>query len=311
MKVIHGTKNFPGAVPHPVVTIGNFDGVHLGHQIIFKQVAELARKTQGTSVVLTFEPHPMKIVAPDRMPPMLTPFAKKKQLIEPCGIDYLICEKFDREYAEQSPRDFIRDILVERIGVKEIMIGFDYSFGKGGEGNVNTLWVKGEELGFRVKVIDPIKINNQLVSSSLVRGLIEKGKVEEAAEYLGRPYSLIGPVVKGFSEGENMGFPTANIEPGDVLIPARGVYAVKIRHHDGRYKGVANIGVNPTFNRNRLSIEVHIFDFNQRIYDNEIEISFVNRIRDEIQYQSAGDLIKQIEKDVTTAKNLLAELPTT
>jgi len=305
MQIVRGTKNIAPPIPYPVVAIGNFDGVHMGHQIIFRKAAAISRQHAGTAIVFTFEPHPLKIIAPERVPPLLTTFRRKMELIEACGIDMVICADFTRQFADQRPRDFARDILVDLIGVREIVVGFDYAFGKGREGTIAYLKKMGEEFGFKIHVIDPVKLNGQLVSSSHVRELIEEGNVKAAREFLGRNYCISGPVVHGHHTGKAIGVPTANIDTANMHIPATGVYAVYIHREGRQYQGAVNIGFNPTFNRDRLSVEVHIFDFDCGIYGEEIEVEFVDRIRSEMTFQSAEELVLQIRKDIERAKGIL------
>ena len=309
MKIVRGTKNIARPIPYPVVAIGNFDGVHIGHQIIFRQAAEMARKQNGTSIAFTFEPHPLKIIAPERVPPILTSFRQKMELIEACGIDRVICADFTRQFADQQPRDFAKNILVGLIGVKEIVVGFDYAFGRGREGTIPYLKKMGEEFHFKVHVVDPIKLNGHLVSSSHVRELIEEGNVKTARDFLGRDYSIHGPVVHGHHTGHAIGFPTANLDTAKVQIPGTGVYAVRIQHAGKTFQGAVNIGFNPTFNRDRLSVEVHIFDFHENIYGQEVEVIFVDRIRSEMAFKSAEELVAQIKKDIQTAKAILEAGP--
>lgn len=307
MKIVRGIKNIPDPISHPVVAIGNFDGAHVGHQVIFRRTAERAREIKGTAVVLTFEPHPLKVIAPEKVPPLLTTFRKKMDLIAQCGIDMTICADFTRQFADQRPREFARNILVDTIGAKEVIVGFDYAFGKGREGTIAYLKKMGDEMGFAVHVIEPVKVGDQLVSSSRVRELIEEGDIETAAEFLGRPYSLAGPVIAGYKTGGKIGFPTANIDTRHVQVPGTGVYAVYITHENRRFPGVANVGFNPTFHRDRLIVEVHILEFDEKIYGQEIEVLFIKRLRDEIEFRSADELVAQIKKDIKTAKTLLEE----
>ncbi|MDH5762042.1 MAG: bifunctional riboflavin kinase/FAD synthetase [Nitrospinota bacterium] len=309
MQIIRGTKHIPEPGPYPVMTIGNFDGVHLGHQIIFRRVAEIARQNNGTAIVFTFEPHPLKIIAPDKAPPLLTSFRKKMELMEQCGIDQVVCADFTQGFADQQPREFAENILVGKIGVKEIVVGYDYAFGRGREGTISYLKKMGEEFNFQVHVIDPVELEGHRVSSSYVRELIEEGDVTRARDFLGRHYSIQGPVVHGHKTGRGIGFPTANIDTSKVQIPGTGVYAVYVTSEGKVYSGVVNIGFNPTFNRDRLSVEVHIFDFGDSIYGEEIEVAFIERIRGEIQFDSAKDLVAQIEKDIATAKTILSRNP--
>ena len=212
MKIIRGTKNITGPIPYPVMAIGNFDGVHVGHQTLFRKTAELALANQGTAISFTFEPHPLKIIAPSKVPPLLTHFKKKMELMESFGISLVICADFTRQFADQRPRDFSKNILFEKIGVKEVVVGFDYAFGRGREGTIPYLKKMGEEFEFAVHVVEPFKLNGHTVSSSHVRELIEVGDVEMANQFLGRDYSIIGPVVSGHKTGQAIGFPTANID---------------------------------------------------------------------------------------------------
>ena len=307
MRIIRGTKNISGPIPYPVMAIGNFDGVHVGHQTLFRKTAELALAHEGTAIAFTFEPHPLKLIAPERVPPLLTHFKKKMELIGSFGISLIICADFTRQFADQRPRDFSKNILFEKIGVKEIVVGFDYAFGRGREGTIPYLKKMGEEFGFRVHVVEPFKLGGQTVSSSHVRELIEAGQVETASQFLGREYSILGPVISGYKTGQAIGFPTANIDTSKVQIPGTGVYAVRVLFEKNSYDAVANIGFNPTFHRDRLSVEVHIFDFNQVIYHREIEVQFVARIRSEIEFKSADDLVVQINQDIKKTKKILLE----
>jgi len=306
MKIYRDLFNLPGPIPFPVVALGNFDGVHIGHQMIFRRVAEIAKAHQGTGVAFTFQPHPLKVIRPETAPPLLTTFRKKMQLVEQCGIDLVFCARFNRRLADQQPRDFARTYLVEGFGVREVVVGFDYAFGRGREGTIQYLKKMGQEFGFQVHVIEQVKIGGHGVSSSYVRDLLEEGEVEKAAVFLGRSYSLQGPVVHGFKTGHGIGFPTANIDTSRVQIPATGVYAVQVCYGGHTFNGVANIGYNPTFNRDRLSVEVHIFDFHERIYDKLVELVFIGRIRGEQAFESADALVAQIKRDIATAQSILA-----
>ena len=305
MRIIRGTKNLTGPIPYPVMAIGNFDGVHVGHQKLFRRAEKLASQNNGTPIAFTFEPHPLKIIAPEKVPPLLTQFRKKMELIESFGIDLVICADFTRKFADQQPREFSKNILYEKIGVKQVVVGFDYAFGRGREGTIPYLKKMGEEFGFKVQVVEPFKVQGQTVSSSHVRDLLESGQVELAREFLGRDYSIVGPVIAGYKTGQAIGFPTANIDTSKVQIPGTGVYAVRVMHENSSYDAVANVGFNPTFNRDRLSVEVHIFNFNEVIYSREIEVQFVARIRNEIAFKSAGDLVVQISQDIEKTKKIL------
>ena len=305
MKIVRGTKNINGPFTYPVVTLGNFDGVHVGHQILFKKAAEIASEKKGTAIAFTFEPHPLKVIAPEKVPPLLTHFHKKMELIEACNIDSVICADFTRQFADQRPRDFSENILKGKIGAKEVVVGFDYAFGRGREGPIPYLKKMGEEFGFVVHVVEPFQLDGLTVSSSHVRELIEAGNMESARKFLGRHYSIVGPVISGYKTGQAIGFPTANIDTSKVQIPGTGVYAVRMIYQNNSFGAVANIGFNPTFHRDRLSVEVHIFDFNQVIYGKEVEVEFISRIRSEIEFKSKDELVVQIKKDIEEAKVLL------
>ena len=296
----------PKALPLPIMTIGNFDGVHLGHQAIFRMLRQHAHEVGGTSLVLTFDPHPLKVLAPERCPLLITPTAKKLAIIRECRPEVVVCLPFTQELANLSPAAFVEDVLVGTIGVREIYVGYNFAFGKGRQGSIALLRELGERYGFGVHVIEPIAVEGRVVSSSMIRQWIQQGGVDEAALLLGRLYSLAGTVVEGYQKGRELGFPTANVHSTDELIPGRGVYAVLVDWRDQRYEGVANIGFNPTFGRTRLSLEIHLFDFSEQLYGEAIEVSFVKKIRDERAFPSVTDLVKQIGQDVEAAHTLLA-----
>ena len=305
MNVIRGINNIKIPYAYPVLAIGNFDGVHLGHQAIFKKVVDRAEEVDGTRIVLTFDPHPRKIIATEKNTHLLSTFEQKVEFIKKTGIDTLICADFTPDFAAQSPREFTENILVEKINVKEVFVGHDFNFGKGGKGTVDSFQKMGEEFGFKVEVLNPVKINGSIVSSSFIRDLIANGQVSKAAGYLGRLYSLEGVVVGGFKVGSSMGFPTANIELPDTLIPQTGVYAVRVVVKNKSFNGVTNIGYNPTFKRNHLSIEVYVIDFTENLYEKTVRLSFIEKVRDEIAFSSPEKLKIQIQKDILAAKELL------
>jgi riboflavin kinase/FMN adenylyltransferase len=304
MEIIKGIENLKRPFISPVVTLGNFDGVHLGHQEIFKRVKEEALKIHGESVVITFEPHPLKVLAPEKFLPLLTPFRKKMMLIEKSGIDTVLCIEFSFAFSEISPTEFIKSILVGKVKVKRVIIGYNYHFGKGQRGDAQTLIEVGKVFDFEVEVVKPLKVGQTIVSSSKIRDLIQGGKVEVASGLLGRYYLISGKVLEGAKRGKTLGFPTANLEISDELYPKTGVYAVEVVWHQQQFNGLANVGLNPTFSsqidkrEEQFSLEVHILDFNQQIYGEEIEVYFKKRIRDEVRFRSPSLLIEQIKKDI-------------
>ncbi|UCD71034.1 MAG: bifunctional riboflavin kinase/FAD synthetase [Syntrophobacterales bacterium] len=305
MDIIVGIENIRRKFRKPVLTLGNFDGVHLGHQKIFKALKEEARKINGEAIVFTFDPHPLQVLAPQTCPPFITPFKKKMMLVEKSGIDVLIVATFDLNLANITPEAFVKQILVNKIGIKKILVGYNYYFGKDRKGNVAMLIRLGEKFGFEVKVIEAIKINDTPVSSSKIRELIQDGKMGQAAQLLGRNYLLIGKVIWGADRGKQLGFPTANLEILNGLYPKTGVYAVEAIMGNKTYPGVANVGHRPTFGKKPLSVEVHILDFSQDIYGEEIQLVFIERIREEKAFENPDSLVRQIKTDVDEARKIL------
>ena len=305
MKVIHDLDEIKEPLENPVLTIGNFDGVHKGHLVLFDKVKKIAKSINGQSVVMTFEPHPIKVMKPGNGPPLITPAKQKLKLISESGIDFIICIPFTKEFASLSARAFIKDLLMDKIGIKEIVVGYDYSFGKGRQGDTSLLRTMGHELGFKVHIVEPIYLNDTLVSSTTIRNIIQEGNLNEAKRLLGRDYEITGTVAKGAGRGGRLlGFPTANLIPVDELIPKKGVYAV-IAELDGvEHYGVCNIGHNPTFGENAMSIETHILDFSKDILGKEFRIKFIYRLRDETTFKSAQELSEQIGKDISRAREL-------
>jgi len=298
------TNDFRGAV----VTIGNFDGVHRGHQHIFRKVVREARRENSKAVVITFEPHPKMVLHPERRPfYLITSLEEKIYRIAATGIDGLLLIPFSLEFSKTTAREFICSILWDRLHIKKIFIGHDYAFGRGKEGNEACLASFGEKLGFSVEAISAFKVGDHVISSTLTRNAIQEGRVKEAAEWLGRPYNLSGIVVGGHRRGRDLGFPTANLQPDKVLIPMNGIYAVRLLLDGQVRQGVLNIGSNPTFSDNTLSIEVFIIDFNEDIYGKRLEVLFIDRIRDEIKFGGPALLVEQIRKDVETARQILSQ----
>jgi riboflavin kinase/FMN adenylyltransferase len=308
MQIIKGIENFRETFRNPVVTLGNFDGVHLGHQAIFQRVRDEASKIHGEGMAITFEPHPLKVLAPDKFLPLLTPFRKKMMLIQKSGIETVLCIDFSLKFSEISPSEFIKGILVEKIKVREVVIGYNYHFGKGQKGDAQTLMDAGKFSNFKVAVMEPFRIGQTVVSSSKIRDLIQRGEIEEASRLLGRNYLMLGKVVEGAKRGQTLGFPTANVEISDELYPKSGVYAVDVEWRQQRLNALANVGSNPTFSSERngtgnpISLEVFILNFSRNIYGEEIQINFRRRIRDEIRFESSSLLVEQIKKDIQWAQ---------
>jgi len=307
MQIIRGLRNLSFKPKAPVVTLGNFDGVHIGHQSIFQRVQQRARETGGVSVVYTFDPHPLKILAPEQSLSLLSTFKKKMELIAAYGIDMTICADFTRAFARMHPRDFARK-LYGGLNMKRVVVGHDYSFGQGKAGSIGYLRKMGGELGFDVEVVDAVSVGGERVSSTRIRELLYQGDIAAANQMLNRCYSIAGKVVSGYRRGQAIGFPTANLDTPYEVIPAVGVYAVLARVGDGEpLDGVVNIGYNPTFNRDDFIVETHLLDQENDIYGSEIEVFFIERLRDEQNFGSVEQLQKQIQTDIDNARRILSE----
>lgn len=305
MNIIYDLKELKTPLNNPVLTIGNFDGVHKGHLVLFEKVKDRAKAIGGQSAVMTFEPHPIKVMRPGNGPLLITPTKQKLDLISHAGIDLILCIPFTPQFASISAEDFVQDILVDMLGIKEIVVGYDYTFGYRRLGNIRLLQEMGDKLGFQVHVVDPVRLDDTLVSSTSIRKFVQEGKLSEAKKLLGRDYQIRGTVVKGKNRGGRLlGFPTANLRLIDELIPKGGVYAVTVMVNDKTYYGVTNIGYNPTFGDDALSVETHLLDFSEDILDKTIKVNFIQRLRDEKTYRSAKELADQIAQDILKAKEL-------
>lgn len=309
MKVINSLEEISRPFKRAVVTIGNFDGVHLGHQAIFHEVIERAESIGGTSVAMTFDPHPMRVLKKNNHPPLITILEQKIELMARADLDVLICIPFTREFAALTPREFVEDILIRKIGMAAIVVGQDYSFGKDRAGNVGMLRTFAELFDFEFILADWIQMTKTewgRISSTKIRDLVMDGRVDMAQPLLGRFYQIRGTVTKGRNRGGKLlGFPTANIILLDELCPKTGVYAVTVENEGRQYDGVANIGYSPTFDDHIFTVEVHILDFEKNIYGSKIRVNFIRRIRDELKFSNISDLADQINKDVIAAREIL------
>jgi len=305
MEVINGLPaTFP--YPRPVVTIGNFDGVHIGHQKIFSRVVEKAQEINGTPVAITFFPHPVSVLAPERGLRHITTSKDKTRLIAETGLAAVSYIPFTREFAKTEPEDFIKRVLVDLIHVQWVVVGHSYSFGKGKKGSTDLLRRKGESYGFGVTVVRHALACGDVVSSSRVRAFLLKGKVADAACMLGRAYHIDGIVVPGAGRGDSiLRTPTANLATANEIIPNEGVYAVRVTMDGKTYDGVANIGSNPTFGGTEMSYEVHIFGIHEYLVGKKLRLHFIERLRDEATYPNADALKAQIRKDIEHAKEAL------
>ncbi len=291
---------------YPVTAIGNFDGVHLGHRAILKAAIDHARAAGGTAFALTFDPLPAKVLAPARAPRLILTPDDKLEMLRLSGTDGVIVLDFTRELSRLSPRDFVRDYLRAKIGVREVVVGHSVSFGHNRAGNAAMMVALGREFGFDTEVVGPIKIDGLEVSSTKVREAIAAGDLRGAARLLGRYHFLRGPVVRGRERGRTIGFPTANLASETECIPPDGVYATRVILDDGAYPAITNIGMRPTFSETERSIEAHIFDFTRDLYGTCIKLELVERIRAERKFDSADALKAQIALDLSKVREILS-----
>ena len=290
---------------NPVVALGIFDGVHIGHRKVLNEAIKRAKAISGTSVAMTFSPHPLKVLAPQKAPPLLTSTEHRVRLIKSLGMDLCYIIRFNKNLSNLTPRQFVRKVLVDKLGAKEVVVGYDYAFGKGRRGDIASLEKLGRVYGFKVVRVKPVKVHGRIVSSSLIRTLIESGGLQTASNLLGRPVSILGTVIKGDSRARTLGYPTANINPHHEVIPPSGIYAVMIDIGGIKKHGILYIGTRPTFktgSETKSVIEAHIFDYHKRVYGKEIEVMFIKRLRAEKRFRNQDELIEQIKEDEKKTK---------
>lgn len=308
MIVARSIEELEGAISGSCVTIGNFDGVHLGHQKLIGLTCQRARARDLVSVVVTFDPHPLRVLLGTRTPPFITLIEQKLELIEDLGPHVTLVLPFTKAMAALSPDEFVSRYLVQGLSVRELIIGYDYAMGKNRSGNYETLKELGQRYGFKVDRVEPVTLGDAVVSSTRIRDLVQTGDVWEARPLLGRFYQVRGRVIHGHNRGGKLlGFPTANLRLVDELFPKTGVYAVWTEVDNEFYAGVANIGFNPTFGDTALSVEVHLLDFSGDLYDRGIRVHFVQRIRSERKFASLEELRERIAADVDLGRRILAE----
>ncbi|WP_460038816.1 bifunctional riboflavin kinase/FAD synthetase [Thermaerobacter litoralis] len=309
MEVIHGITNWRGTQP-TCVAIGTFDGVHRGHQALLRGAVAAARAQQAQAVALTFDPHPLAVLAPEKMPPLLGTLEDRLALFAALGLDRVLVARFDRALAQTPAEEFARQVLAGRLGARAVFVGYNFRFGRGGAGTPEDLERWGRQWGFWTHTVPPVRVGDQLVSSSWVRGLLEMGQVEVAATALGRLYSVAGRVVRGEGRGAGLGFPTANLDlPPGLALPAPGVYAVWVRTPQGLFPGVANLGRRPTFGGGALRLEVHLLDGGGDLYGQTLRVGFARRLREERRFNGPAELVAQIGRDVAAAREALGEPP--
>ncbi|MBW2484462.1 MAG: bifunctional riboflavin kinase/FAD synthetase [Deltaproteobacteria bacterium] len=309
MKIYNNLKDITAPFADSFVTIGNFDGVHLGHHMLFSEVVSRAYQKQGTSVIITFDPHPLQVIRPDIGIKLISTYEQKVELISLAGIDVLVVIPFTSDFATTSAETFVDKVLIRTIGVKELVVGYDYAFGKGRQGNIEFLQEQGRLKGFPVTVVEPYYVDDMLVSSSKIRELVSEGRMMDVKKLLGRNYQIRGTVQEGKKRGGPVvGFKTANLNLSEEdLCPRHGVYVTQVVYDGKCYGGVLNIGYNPTFGENKLSAETHIFDFNQDIYGRKIKINLLKYLRGEKKFSGPEELAEQIHHDIRQAKEILAE----
>ena len=309
MKIFTDLSEIKEPFHKPYVTIGNFDGVHLGHQMLFSEVLTKAHQNKGTSVAITFAPHPLKVVRPEIGIKLISTCDQKRELIALAGIDVLFIIPFTRAIAKMSAEQFVNDVLIKTIGVKELVVGYDYAFGKGRQGDIHYLKNQGRKKGFDVSVVEAFHIEDMLVSSTKIRELVNQGRMRDVRKLSGRYYQIRGEVKIGQQRGGKLlGFPTANLLiTEDDLCPKHGVYVTQVVYDGKCYGGVLNIGYNPTFEGKRVSAETHIFDFNQDIYGKPIKVNLLQYLREEKKFDGPKALAAQISDDIENAKNILRQ----
>ena len=306
IRVYRDIEELCGCDQPVVVAIGIFDGVHLGHQRIISEAVSEASRLRAKSLVLSFEPHPLEVLIPAKAPTLLTSPEERAVLMDSLGVDCLCFVRFTARVANMTPEQFVKAILIDRLRVETVTIGFNFSFGRKAKGNAETLRELGRKYGFGVRVVQPVKVNGVTVSSTLIRALIARGEVEDAARFLGRPYSLSGAVIPFRGRGREIGFPTANLEvPRNATWPGRGVYAVEARFENEARDGVANIGYCPTFDGQAYTLEVHLLDFDGDLYGERMEVSFIARLRDEMRFAGVQALKEQVEEDIRRARAIM------
>ncbi|MCO6174568.1 bifunctional riboflavin kinase/FAD synthetase [Flavobacterium sp. NRK F10] len=310
MKTIEGINHYKASEKKTILTLGTFDGVHIGHRSIIEKVVSEGQKKNLESIVLTFFPHPRMVLQQDDTLRLLNTIEEKGELLEKLGLDTLIVHPFSQEFSRLTAEEFVKNILVEKLNIAKIIIGYDHRFGRNRTATIDDLITFGKEYNFEVEQIPAEVIDNNSVSSTKIRKALENGEIELANSYLGYPYFINGTVIKGQQLGRKINFPTANIEIKEKykLIPNLGVYVVQCSIEKETYNGMMSIGFNPTVNENKkLSLEVNLFDFNKDIYNKEIRVCFLKRIRDEEKFDSIELLQTQLEKDKIYSLNYFSK----
>jgi riboflavin kinase/FMN adenylyltransferase len=305
MRIVRGLTPFPPDAPAAVVALGVFDGIHLGHREILLRAVRRARALGLDALACTFDPHPTEVLQPGRVPPPITTLAERLDLIAEIGVDATVVLPFTRDLATVEPEDFVKDVLLQRLHARDVVVGFNHRFGRGARGDARLLEALGRALGFGVDVVPPLTIDGEPVSSTGVRAALQQGDVERAARFLGRPYSICGEVVRGAGRGRTLGFPTANLRTERPLLVPTGVYACRARWAGKMYAAVVNIGVRPTFPNQDFAVEAYLLDFSGNLYANPLCLFFHRRLREERRFPAVEALKEQIAQDVVSARECL------
>lgn len=308
MEILRHSEDRNLSISKPILSMGNFDGIHLGHQALLQRVVQEAKSQGGRSVVLTFEPHPLKILAPERAPRLILAHKDKMRLFQSSGVEVVIIQAFNPTFANIEAEEFVRHYLIDRLKVHKIWVGRDLRFGKGRKGRVEDLIRWGAEGGLKVGIVEPIQLEGARISSSRIRKLIEQGDVHEVHRFLGRYHFVSGRVAPGHQRGRNLGFPTANIVTRIEVLPLDGIYATFLQVDGRLWPSVTNVGFNPTFGEGPRTIESYIFDFQEDLYGQQVSLFFIKRIREEKKFPSPDLLVKQMKKDVLSAQEILSRI---
>jgi len=305
MQIVQGLETYPPEAGPAVVALGVFDGVHVGHREILGTAVARARRADLVAVACTFDPHPVEVLQPGKAPAPIATLDERLAHIAATGVDTTVVLIFTRALAAIEPEAFVREVVLERLGGREIVVGFNHTFGRGARGNARLLEQLAPRLGFDLVVVPPRIVDGVPVSSSEIREALRLGDVERAGRYLGRPYAIAGTVEAGAARGRTLGFPTANIRPDRPLLIATGVYAGTVETKGGPYGAVVNVGIRPTFGESQVVIEAHLLDFTGSLYDQSVRLAFLGRLREERKFSGVDALRRQIAEDVETARERL------
>jgi riboflavin kinase/FMN adenylyltransferase len=305
VKIFLSSKSFPKSIKNPIIALGNFDGVHLAHQKMFQMAGHQAKQLRGTTVAYTFDPHPVKVLSQSSAPAMINTLPQKLELLRGQKLQAVVVEPFDRKFAHLGAREWFEKIIRGRLHAAGVVAGYDFTFGVKRSGTVETLHQLCREFNLHCEILDAQTLGDTLISSSQIRHFISHGEMHRAAELLGQPYFIDGVVIQGVGRGKQIGIPTANLKVENELLPSRGVYACRVKVGLRSYDAVTNIGYNPTFGGESLSVETHLLRFHKKLYGKKLRLFFIKKIREEKPFASAEALVSQIKKDIHTAETLI------